>query len=92
MNLFGKLKKSWWIIFSFIPYLNGFGFIFLGAKTRNINWVIEGIIYEIPTLFILINLSNEPTVSIMAIVAFFIWFVAIIRSFWVAISFFRAYD
>ncbi len=91
MNFIAKIKKSWWIIFSFIPYLNGLGFIFLGAKTHNINWILEGIIYEIPAIFIFINLYNNPVVIIMAGIAILIWFVAIIRSFWVAISFFKVY-
>lgn len=91
MNLFEKLKKSWWILFSFIPYLNGLGFIFLGTKTHNADWVLEGVIYEIPWIFVLINLSNEPTVSIMVLIAVLIWFISIIRSFWVGILFFNSY-
>lgn len=92
MNFFGKLKKSWWIILSFIPYLNGFGFIYLGAKAHNKNWILEGIIYEIPWIFCLINLTNVPVISVMIIIAMFIWFISIIRSFWVGILFFKTYD
>lgn len=94
MNFFGKLKKSWWIILSFIIFFffNGLGFIFLGAKTHNINWVIEGIIYEIPWVIALINVPNESALFVMVAIGFFIWFISIIRSFWVGILFFKAYD
>ena len=34
MNIIDKLIKSWWVILSFIPFVNGAGFIYIGSKQK----------------------------------------------------------
>ena len=51
MDLTDKIKNSWWVILSFVMVLNGVGFIYIGSKHNNRNWIIEGIIYEVPWFF-----------------------------------------
>ena len=92
MNVIEKLKRLWWIILSFIPFINGFGFIYIGFKNNNKNWVLEGIIYEIPWIFCIIYSQNQNIFEGLFIIAIVVTFISIIRSIWVAIKLFDVYD
>lgn len=63
-------------ICSFIPYLNGLSFIFLGNKVSKKSLMIEGIIYEIPWFLLILFMGN----SIVASIAVVLTFVSQIRS------------
>ncbi|WP_305553994.1 hypothetical protein [Methanobrevibacter sp. V74] len=100
MNIFEKFLKSWWVILSFIMFINGFGFIYIGSKHNNRNWIIEGIIYEMPWFFYVIYLViyelppyfTANPIYVVFLFAFLIMFVGIIRSFWVAIKLWNVYN
>lgn len=91
MGFFNKLLKSWWIILSFIPFLNGLGFMYLGFRTSNKIWVLEGIIYEIPWIFSFISVYNQSLTYNIVLVGVVLMIMSIIRSFWVGALFFKAY-
>ena len=91
MGFFGKVAKSWWILISFIPFLNGLGFIYLGSRAHNKNWILEGIIYEIPWIFFIFYI-NDPLDMASGVIAIFIWFFSIIRAFWLGILFMKSYN
>lgn len=99
MNTVEKVKKSWWVILSFIIFLNGFGFVYIGLRHNNKNWVLEGIMYEFPWFFYIIlyaiyglpKSSINPT-SVVMIFAFIMFLIGIIRSIWVAIKLADVYD
>jgi hypothetical protein len=97
MNTSDKITKSWWVILSFIMGINGFGFIYIGSKYSNRNWIVEGVIYEIPwffyilySLFYLRHSINPATIAVQF--AQLLMFISIIRSFWVAIKLCDVYD
>ena len=95
MNLFEKIKNSWWVILSFIIFLNGLGFLYIGFKHNNKNWILEGITYEFPwffyiILYIVYGLSI-PT-SIIIAFAVILMLIGVIRSVWVAIKLADVYD
>jgi len=60
-NLFNLL----WVIFSFIPFINGFGIFYAGKKTSKKSWICEGILYEIPVIFHLILGHSGLTFSLV---------------------------
>ena len=95
MNLFDKIKTSWWVILSFIVFLNGLGFIYIGFKHNNRNWVLEGITYEIPWvvyfIFFAVYKMTAPTQTVMSL-ALILMLVAVIRSIWVAIKLVDVYE
>ena len=95
MNLTEKIKKSWWVILSVIPFLNGFGFIYIGFKLNNKNWILEGVAYEFPWFFYFVIFAiygaSFPSSSIIAI-ALLLMLVSIIRSIWVAIKLVDVYE
>ena len=86
MNVVDKLKNSWWVILSFIIYINGAGFLYIGFKNNNRDWVLEGIIYEIPWLFYVIFFKNPALANSFFVITVVGMFISIIRSFWVAIK------
>ena len=95
MNLTDKIKNSWWVILSLVIVLNGVGFIYIGSKHNNRNWIIEGIIYEVPwffnfTLFGVYGLSY-PTSTLISL-GLILMMISIIRSVWVAVKLGYVYD
>ena len=89
MNLTEKIKISWWVILSFIMFLNGLGFLYIGFKHNNKNWILEGITYEVPWFFYFIIFASYgvsvPSTMILGF-AFLLMLVSIIRSVWVAVK------
>ena len=92
MNALEKIKRSWWVLFSLLFYFNGLGFIYIGVIHRNRNWVLEGLIYEIPWIFLLIFLDFESISGIYIAISLILMLVSIVRSFWVAIKLGDVYD
>ncbi len=95
MNLVEKIKNSWWVILSLIIFLNGLGFIYIGFKHNNRNWILEGITYEFPWFFYFIIFAvygvSVPSTLIITF-AVILMLISIIRSVWVAIKLADVYD
>lgn len=95
MNLSDKIKRSWWVLLSFIFFLNGLGFLYIGFKHNNRNWVIEGIAYEIPWFFYFIVYAIYGfayPAKIIATFATVLMLICVIRSIWVAIKLVDVYE
>ncbi len=95
MKLTEKIKKSWWVFLSAIIFINGFGFIYIGFKHNNKNWILEGLSYEFPWFFYFIVYAiygqSTPSTVIIAF-AVILLLISIIRSIWVAIKLADVYD
>ena len=83
MNAFEKIKRSWWVILSFIPFLNGFGFLYIAV------WFLYFIYYA---RFGDPNLNFYSPSSLILLLALLLYFISIIRSFWVAVKLADVYD
>lgn len=92
METFKKIINSWWVIFSAIILLNGFGFIYIGFRNNNKNWVIEGILYEIPWIFGIVFSDFDVLVNYYVAICMVLMLVSIVRSIWVAIKLSDVYD
>lgn len=100
MNAFEKIKRSWWVILSFIPFLNGFGFLYIAISHNNRNWLLEFVTYELPWFLYFIyyarfgdpNLNFYSPSSLILLLALLLYFISIIRSFWVAVKLADVYD
>ena len=100
MNVMEKIRRSWWVLISFFMFLNGFGFVYIGFKHNNRNWVLEGIAYEIPWImyFIVYAAFNVQEVSmsnptaLLVYMSFILMFVSIVRSIWVAVKLADVYE
>lgn len=92
MSIIEKIKRSWWIILSFILMVNGFGFVYIGFKNNNKHWVFEGVMYELPWLFSIFFSLNQPLFNKFFILASIMMLVSIVRSIWVAIKLADVYD
>lgn len=95
MKLSEKIKNSWWVILSFIPFINGLGFLYIGFRHDNKNWVIEGITYEFPWFFYFIVFAfygrSIPSTLIVTF-AVILMLVCLIRSVWVAVKLSDVYE
>ena len=78
----GNIFNSLWIIASFIIFFNGLGFVYIGSKTRNEKWIMEGCIYEIPWLLLIIEtgLLNSSLGTYITGLGLLLLLVSIIRS------------
>ena len=98
MNTIEKIKRSWWVLLSFIIFLNGFGFIYIGSKHNNRNWILEGAIYELPWVlyFIIFGIYGTPVglnvTGMFVFMAVMLMFISIIRSVWVAVKLADVYE
>ena len=92
MNALEKIKRSWWVIFSVLIIFNGFGFIYIGAIHDNKNWILEGVIYEIPWVFGIIFGNFDSILDVYVAIAMILMLVSIVRSVWVAIKLGDVYD
>ena len=41
MRISKIILNSLWVLFSFIPFINGFGFIYMGLKIKNNAWIMK---------------------------------------------------
>ena len=98
MNTIEKIKRSWWVILSFIFFLNGFGFIYIGAKHNNRYWILEGVMYELPwfVYFAIYSRYGAPigfnVTAMFIFLAVMLMFISIIRSVWVAVKLADVYE
>ena len=86
MNIIDMITKSLWVIPSFFVFINGLGFIYMGYITNNRYWLLEGAIYELPWLLILILTVLAPdlvSLLYLGLYASALQLVSIIRSLWV---------
>ena len=95
MDTIDKIKKSWWVIFPFTFIFPGVGFIYIGLKADNRNWILEGITYELPWFFYFLA-SAKFSSEVMAV--YYVWiillvmFIALVRSIMVAIKLLEVYE
>ena len=95
MNTAEKIKRSWWVIFPFTIFLPGFGFIYIGLKSQNKNWVLEGITYQLPVFF---YFAFSSIFSFNAMAPYYVWLIllavliALIRSLMVIMKLWEVYE
>ena len=92
MDALEKIKRSWWVIFSVIILFNGLGFIYIGAIHNNKNWVLEGVMYEIPWVFGIVFADFDALINVYVAIAMLLMLVSIVRSVWLAIKLGDVYD
>ena len=51
-----RIISSLWVLLSFFPFINGLGFLYVGSKTFRGNWFLEGIVYEIPWIAMVLSI------------------------------------
>ncbi|ASB86771.1 hypothetical protein OZL92_06715 [Bacillus sonorensis] len=48
-----EIAHSFWILFTWVPFafLSWFAFIYIGARTKQIKWLLAGVVYAAAVLF-----------------------------------------
>lgn len=80
-STFSKIVKSLWVLVAFIPFINGLGFAYIGAKEFKREWIIEGLIYEIPWFFAFVFANNDGVIDIWIGLGLLLMLIGIIRTF-----------
>lgn len=73
--------KSLWVLAAFIPFLNGLGFAYIGAKEFNSNWIKEGLIYELPWFLMFLFINFDGLATFFTALGFLFELISIVRTF-----------
>lgn len=95
MDTFEKITRSWWVAFPLTLFLSGLGFIYIGLKSDNRKWILEGITYELPTFFYFLAsavYSFDAMAPYYVVLILLAALIAFIRSIMVAIKLLEVYD
>lgn len=79
-STFSRIMKSLWVLLAFIPFLNGLGFAYIGAKEFNGNWIKEGLIYELPWFLEFLFVNNDSLASLFAALGLVFMLIGIVRT------------
>ena len=85
--VFGNLEKSFLILVSFIPLINGMSFVYMGSKESNFKWILEGLIYELPWILLILFVYNDDMGTIIAELGVLALVIGIIRTIYVSFTY-----
>ena len=91
-SAFSTLEKTFLILLSFIPIINGLTFIYMGSKESNRNWIIEGFVYELPWILMFLCLYNDDLGTTLAGFALLFMFICILRTVYVSFTYKKDID
>ena len=86
-SAFGNIEKSFLILVSFIPLINGMTFVYMGSKEYNPKWILEGFIYELPWFILILFLYNDDMGTLIAELGLLFMFICIIRTIYVSFTY-----
>ena len=86
-SAFSTLEKIFLIIVAFIPFLNGMTFVYMGSKESNKNWIIEGLVYELPWLLQFLFAFNEGISTTIASFGILFMFICLLRTLYVSFTY-----
>ncbi len=88
-----EIINSWWVLMSFVIFLNWLSLFYAGIKAKKNIWIIWGLLYLVPTIILFIiapdksqtpeDVEREYTVleTIFYLIFFISWIASIIHSF-----------
>ena len=86
-SAFNTLEKIFLIIVSFIPFLNGMTFVYMGSKESNKNWIIEGLVYELPWFLQFLFVYDESIGTALAGFGLLFMFICLLRTLYVSFTY-----
>ena len=86
-SAFSTLEKIFLIIVAFIPFLNGMTFIYMGSKESNKNWIIEGLVYELPWFLQFLFAYDESIGTALAGFGLLFMFICLLRTLYVSFTY-----
>ena len=79
-----KSFRSYWVILSFIMFLNGLGLIFVGFRRNVQRWVLEGAFFEFLWILYIVLFAVDKNLGTLVIPFTIIgWILSIVRTFMV---------
>ena len=86
-SAFSTLEKTFLILLSFFPFINGMTFVYMGSKESNRNWIIEGFVYELPWILLFLFVYNDDFGTTLAGFALLFMFLCILRTIYVSFTY-----
>ena len=89
---FSTLEKTFLILLSFFPFINGMTFVYMGSKESNFKWIIEGLVYEIPWFLQFLFAENDDLATTFAGFGLLFMFICLLRTLYVSFTYKKEFD
>ena len=86
-SAFSTLEKTFLILLSLFPFLNGMTFVYMGSKESNRNWIIEGLVYELPWFLQFLFAYNDDLATTFAGFGLLFMFICLLRTVYVSFTY-----
>ena len=86
-SAFSTLEKTFLILLSLFPFLNGMTFVYMGSKESNRNWIIEGLVYELPWFLQFLFAYNDDLATTFAGFGLLFMFICLFRTVYVSFTY-----
>ena len=91
-SAFSTLEKTFLILLSFFPFINGMTFVYMGSKESNFKWIIEGLVYEIPWFLQFLFAENDDLATTFAGFGLLFMFICLLRTLYVSFTYKKEFD
>ena len=91
-SAFSTLEKTFLILLSFFPFINGMTFVYMGSKESNFRWIIEGLVYEIPWFLQFLFAENDDLATTFAGFGLLFMFICLLRTLYVIFTYKKEID
>lgn len=68
-----RFFNSWWVLLTFVFFMNWVAFMYISAKTKKKSWAVWGLVYSIPFILLVFEVYDEKSTAYD-----YLFFVAII--------------
>lgn len=58
-----RFFNSWWVLLTFVFFLNWVAFMYISAKTKKKAWAVWGLVYAIPFILLLLEVYDEKSAA-----------------------------
>lgn len=91
-SAFSTLEKTFLILLSLFPFINGMTFVYMGSKESNFKWIIEGLVYELPWFLQFLFAYNDDLATTFAGFGILFMFICLLRTVYVSFTYKKEID
>lgn len=91
-SAFSTLEKTFLILLSLFPFINGMTFVYMGSKESNFKWIIEALVYEFPWFLQFLFAYNDDLATTFAGFGILFMFICLLRTVYVSFTYKKEID
>lgn len=91
-SAFSTLEKTFLILLSLFPFINGMTFVYMGSKESNFKWIIEALVYEFPWFLQFLFAYNDDLATTFAGFGILFMFICLLRTVYVSLTYKKEID